>query len=340
MHSVGQQRASALSEALRVQGGSNAAAAGAASQRFFAGGMSSLDRVRPDATQPSAPIDVHSDVASDLRFIEFSSRGLRLGALTRMQQLLEHARVRHDYPLLSLTVETAASSQLRNLATVAGNVLQRTRCVYFRQNDGVACNKRHPGSGCAALQDMHRQHAVLGVNEQCISAYSGDLAIALVALEASVEILGPAGRRSVPFEHLFRGPEQPHRETVLLPGELITAFGIPTMPSGWRSTYLKLRDREDYEYALASAAVALDLEDGRVRDVRIGLGGVAYRPWRSHEAETALRGLILTENAARDAAAAAFETAITHAHNRYKPILGRETLVRALLQAQEMAQPA
>jgi xanthine dehydrogenase YagS FAD-binding subunit len=220
------------------------------------------------------------------------------------------------------------------MATLAGNVLQRTRCNYFRDPSWRACNKRDPGSGCAALQGVNRKHAVLGTSAHCIATYPGDFAQALVALDAVVDVLGPDGERTLRVEELHRPPgDTPHVETVLAPGELITGFAVPAGP--WRrSLYLKIRDRESYEFALASAAVALDLAgDGAVRAARIALGGVATTPWRAREAEALLVGRPLTEASATEAAEAAFAGAVTHRGNAYKPELGRRTLVRALLAA-------
>jgi xanthine dehydrogenase YagS FAD-binding subunit len=242
-----------------------------------------------------------------------------------------------DYPVIADTLNLAASPQLRNMASLGGNVLQRTRCPYFRDPSWDACNKRTPGSGCAALGGVNRNHAVLGVDQSCIAQYTGDFAVALVALGAEVELASPSGRRVMPFEQLHRpAGGAPHIETSLRPGELITAFTVPAGPWTRRSLYLKIRDRESYEFALASAAVALELDGGVVRQARIGLGGMAYRPWRAHEAEASLTGRPLTEAAAEAAAQAAFAGAVTHGNNGFKPELGRRTLVRALLQAAAM----
>jgi len=219
---------------------------------------------------------------------------------------------------------------------VAGNVLQRSRCSYFRGIDSGNCNKRVAGSGCAALEGKTRRHAVLGVSEQCISAYPGDLAQALVALEAAVDLVGPAGERTIAFEALHSGALHPERETTLRPGEIITSFMIPAGPWTRRSTYVKVPDRDQQDPGLASAAVALQLEDEQVVAARIALGGVAYRPWRAHAAETILIGRVLDEQIAHAAARAAFAGAVTHGDNVFKPALGRHTLVRALLQAQAL----
>jgi len=244
--------------------------------------------------------------------------------------------IQREYPVIAQSLQLAASAQIRNMATLGGNVLQRTRCNYFRNADWAACNKRAPGSGCSALGGLSRKHAVLGVSDQCISAYPGDFAQALVALEATVEIASQRGRRVLPFEQLHREAEDSHRETVLQSGDLITGFTVPSGPWTRRSLYLKVRDRESYEFALASAAVALHLEGQQVLAARIALGGVAYRPWRSHAAEQPLLGRVLNEETANAAAQAAFAEAVTHPGNEFKPELGRRTLARALLQASAM----
>jgi xanthine dehydrogenase YagS FAD-binding subunit len=201
-----------------------------------------------------------------------------------------------------------------------------------------ACNKREPGTGCAALDGVNRKHAVLGVSDHCVAAYPGDFAQALVALDAAVEIVGPSGSRVMPFEQLHRLPgDTPHIETVLAPGELIVGFRLPVAPWTRRSVYLKIRDRQSYEFALASAAVALDLPGGIVNEARIALGGVAAKPWRAREAEAALKGQAVDETSARRAANAAFAAAQTHGDNDYKPELGRRALVRALRQAAQLS---
>jgi xanthine dehydrogenase YagS FAD-binding subunit len=219
------------------------------------------------------------------------------------------------------------------MATLGGNVLQRTRCNYFRDPSYGSCNKRVPGSGCAALRGVNRKHAVLGVSDACIAAYPGDFAQALMALDAQVEILGHGGMRKIRFEDLHVLPgNTPHIETTLAPDDVIVGFAIPAGPWTRRSLYLKVRDRESYEFALASAAVALDFSGSRVNEARIALGGVATKPWRSHEAEAALKGNALGPETMHAAANAAFAGAVTHGGNDYKPELGRRVLVRALSQ--------
>jgi xanthine dehydrogenase YagS FAD-binding subunit len=303
--------------------------------QFVAGGTLILDLMKLDTMQPERLVDING-LQTTLGAIRPGSDALRLGALVRMSQLGDDPVVNRDYPVIAQTMQLAAAAQLRNMASLGGNVLQRTRCQYFREPSWKACNKRDPGSGCAALDGVNRKHAVLGVSGKCIAEYPGDFAQALVALGASVETQGPAGARTIAFERLHLGPDTPERETVLSPGELITGFVVPAGPWTRRSLYLKVRDRQSYAFALASAAVALDLDGDTVRDARIGLGGVAYRPWRAHEAEAALRGKRLDEASATVAARAAFAGAKPREHNAYKVELGRRTLVRALMQAKAM----
>jgi xanthine dehydrogenase YagS FAD-binding subunit len=327
------RRAHSEQDALRAYSPTHEAATEAPSQ-YLAGGTTMLDLMKLDAMRPQFLIDIGD--LSQYDYIRATPEGLHLGALTRMHRAASDSLIQREYPVIAQSLQLAASAQIRNMATLGGNVLQRTRCNYFRNIDWVACNKRAPGSGCSALDGLSRKHAVLGVSDQCISAYPGDFAQALVALEATVEIASQRGKRILPFDQLHREAEDPHRETVLHSGELITGFIVPSGPWARRSLYLKVRDRESYEFALASAAVALHLEGQQVLAARIALGGVAYRPWRSRTAEQALVGQALTEETASAAAQAAFAEAITHPGNEFKPELGRRTLVRALLQASAM----
>ncbi len=304
--------------------------------QFLAGGTNLLDLMKIDVMRPERLVDINP-LEDSLSEIVADGDGLRLGGLARMSTVAHHPHIEKNYPVLSQSLKLAASAQLRNMASLAGNVLQRTRCSYFRDVSWGACNKREPGSGCAAIEGVNRKHAVLGTSPHCIATYPGDFAQALVALDAMVEIAGPKGERRIPIHELHRLPgDTPHIENTLAAGEIITAFQIP--PKAWakRSLYLKVRDRESYEFAIASAAVALDLADGVVRDVRIALGGVATIPWRAAAAEEVLRGKPLTEGLAQSAAEAAFKTAQTYGENDFKPELGRNTLVRALLDAAKL----
>jgi len=303
--------------------------------QYLAGGTTLIDLMKLDVLRPQRVVDI-TPLSREHSAIEVTPAGLRLGAMAHMSTVADDAGVLRDYPAIAQSLQLAASAQLRNMATLGGNVLQRTRCPYYRDPSWSACNKRTPGSGCSAIHGVNRQNAVLGVDENCIAQYPGDFAVALVALEAEVELAGPKGVRRIAFHSLHRPAGQPHLETTLLPGEVILAFRIPAQPFTRRSLYLKVRDRASYEFAIASAAVALEMDGEQVRQARIGLGGMAYRPWRSEAAEAALVGKPLTEETANAAAHIALQGAITHGHNDYKPELGRRTLVRALMQAKSM----
>ncbi len=312
-----------------------------ASVQLIGGGTTLLDLMKLDVMRPEGLVDITP--LDDDRYgrIEATAQGLRLGALVRMSDAAEHPAVVRDYPVVAQSLALAASTQLRNMARLGGNVLQRTRCNYFRDPSYEQCNKRVPGSGCAALDGFNRLHAVLGTSEACIASYPGDFAQALIALDATVEVLGAGGARSLRFADLHRLPgTTPHIETSLAPGDLITAYVIPAGPWTRRSVYTKVRDRDSYAFALASAAVALDLDGATVRSARIALGGVATVPWRAREAEAMLAGKPLDEASATAAAKAAFAGAKVHEHNAYKVPLGEATLVRALLTAQALPAPA
>ncbi|PWT90216.1 MAG: FAD-binding molybdopterin dehydrogenase [Proteobacteria bacterium] len=309
-----------------------------ADRQYLAGGTTLVDLMKLDVMRPQAVIDINALDRTTAGRVDAGAGGLRLGAMTRMAQVAEHPAVTRDYPVIAQSLKLAASQQLRNMASLGGNVLQRTRCPYFRDVSYAACNKRNPGSGCTALDSIHRDHAVLGVSDACIALYPGDFAQALMALDALVELAGPQGARRISFAELHRMPgDTPQLENTLLPGEVITAFLVPAAPWTRRSLYLKVRQRESYEFALASAAVALDLVDDRmVRGARVALGGVATVPWRAQDAEAALLGKTLDEQAASAAADAAFANARPRMDNTYKVALGKRTLVRALLQAAAM----
>ena len=305
-------------------------------KQFLAGGTNIVDLMKIDVMRPLTLIDINP-LQEQLGSIEADDRGLRLGSLVRMGQVADHNVIKRDYPVIADSLMLAASQQIRNMASLGGNVLQRTRCPYFRDVSWAACNKRVPGSGCAALGGENRKHAVLGTSEACMATYPGDFAQALMVLDAQVDIGGPKGRRSVAFADLHRAPaDTPHIETALAPDELILAFNIPAGPWARRSRYLKIRDRESYEFAIASAAVALDLDGETVREARIALGGVATTPWGAREAEASLKGQRLDEDTAARAAEAAFAEARTTEQNAYKVPLGKQTLVRALLDAKAM----
>jgi len=301
--------------------------------QYLAGGTTLIDLMRLDVMQPELITDINALERTPAGLIELGPGGLWLGALVRMSQAADHPDVASNFPVIAQSLQLAASAQLRNMASLGGNVLQRTRCGYFRDVSYGACNKRIPGSGCAALDGVNRRHAVLGVSEHCIAAYPGDFAQALIALDAVVEIAGPSGPRRIRFAELHRRPgDSPHIETILAPGDLITGFLVPALPWAKRSVFIKVRDRESYEFALAAAAVALDLaDDGTVREARIALGGVATVPWRAREAEDALQGQHIGD--------LAFAGAQPRGENAFKVELGKRTLLRAMRQAAAMEVP-
>jgi xanthine dehydrogenase YagS FAD-binding subunit len=304
--------------------------------QFLAGGTTLLDLMKLDVLRPQRVIDLRS-LEHEHSVIQVTQSGLRLGAFAKMSTVAANTTVAAIYPVITDSLRSAASAQLRNMATLGGNVLQRSRCSYYRDPSWTQCNKRVPGSGCAAIGRFNRNHAILGVDQSCISQYPGDFGVALIALDAQLEIRGPMGIRRMPFASLHRSASgQPHLEHTLRAGEIITAFYISAAAWTRRSQYLKVRDRASYEFAIAAAAVALDLDGDVVRQARIGLGGMAYRPWRAREAEELLAGKTLSEANAQAAAQAALSGAVTHGHNDHKPELGRRTLVRALLQAKAM----
>jgi xanthine dehydrogenase YagS FAD-binding subunit len=304
--------------------------------QYLAGGTTLIDLMKLDVMRPASVTNINDLEKSPLGSVD-TTNGLKLGALVRMATAADHPDIKANYPVIAQSLQLAASQQIRNMASLGGNVLQRTRCSYFRDTSYTNCNKRNPGSGCAAMDGINRMHAVLGTSEQCIASYPGDFAQALIALDAQVEIAGTKGTRNIPFAQLHRAPgENPHVETSLGRGDLITAFSIPVTPFAKRSLYLKVRDRASYEFALASAAIALDLDNGTVRDVRIALGGVAALPWRAREAEEQLKGKKIDEATLATAAAAAFAKARPREHNAFKVELGKRTLVRALRQVAAM----
>ncbi|WP_077001835.1 xanthine dehydrogenase family protein subunit M [Variovorax sp. KK3] len=303
--------------------------------RFFAGGTTLFDLMKLGIETPATVIDITR--IDDLQRIDASARReIRIGALATMSEVAEHAVVQREFPALSESLWKAASQQLRNMATVGGNLLQRTRCAYFRDGLEFPCNKRTPGAGCAAIDGLNRTHAVLGGSSACVATYPGDMAVALVAFDALVDTLSPRGARTVAVRELHRAPgSTPHLETVLADDELIVRIRIPRDAVGRASTYHKIRDRESYAFALTSAAVALRLDGSQVADARIALGGVATRPWRATEAERSLIGGSLTRRTARRAATLAFEGARPLSHNAFKIALGIETVTDALMLAKE-----
>jgi xanthine dehydrogenase YagS FAD-binding subunit len=309
-------------EYVRATDLASASRAGAgASTRFVAGGTNLIDLMKLNVERPAHVVDINDLARRDpslAAITDLPNGGLRIGGLARMRDVAWDARVRERYPVVSQSLLLAASGQLRNMATIGGNVLQRTRCPYFRDT-AMPCNKREPGSGCSAIRGINRTEAVLGTSEHCIATYPGDLAVALVALGATVRAHTPAGKeRTIPFASLHVVPgTHPERETILEPGELITAIELPALVAARRSMYLKVRDRASYAFALASAAVAVDLDGRTIRDARVGLGGIATKPWRSTEAEHLLIGKAATEQTFRAAADAALAGARPHRDNGF-----------------------
>ena len=308
---------------------------------YIAGGTSLYDMMKLDVVRPRHLIDVTAIEGLDR--IETGGDRLRFGALAPMSAVAADKTLVRDYPVLAESLWKAASQQLRNMATVGGNLLQRTRCLYFRNGTGnpsavgsYPCNKRESGSGCAAIGGLDRGQAVLGQSSSCTAVSPGDWPVALTALDAYVEVLGSNGTRSLPIADLYRLPgTTPHLEFTLQPGEMITAIVVPKTPAGRRSTYHKIRDRESYAFALASAAVALDMNGDRVRRAHVALGGVATKPWRTVAAEQLLVGQRLTPETALAAGRAALQGARPGRLNGYKIELGARTVADALMIAAE-----
>jgi len=299
-----------------------------ATVRFVAGGTTLLDLMKLNVERPGRVIDVNRLPFDQIE--KLPDGGLKIGATVRNSDLAHHPTVRQDYAVLSEAILAGASTQLRNMATTAGNLLQRTRCMYFRDT-AMPCNKREPGSGCPAIGGSNRMLAVLGTSEHCIATNPSDMNVALAALEATMHVQGVKGERSIPIGdfHLLPG-DTPHRETVLEPGDLITHVTLPPPAPGSKSLYLKLRDRASYEFALASAAVVVTVAGGKVTRARIALGGVGTKPWRSPEAEAALTDQPAEEPVFRKAAEAALRDARPQSENGFKVELARRCLVHAL----------
>ncbi|QQM38143.1 FAD binding domain-containing protein [Streptomyces liliifuscus] len=296
--------------------------------RYIAGGTTLVDLMRETVERPESLVDI-SDLP--LRDIQVTERGgLRIGALVTMTEAAAHPKVRSLYPVISQALELSASAQLRNMATIGGNIMQRTRCTYFR--DVTAdCNKREPGSGCAALKGFNRTHAILGTSDACVATHPSDAAVAFAALEARVHLLGPDGERQIPFaDFLLRPGNTPNREQTLRRGELITGVEVPALPRPLKSGYLKVRDRQSYEFALTSAAVALHVRGGVIREARVAAGGVGTVPWKLPTVERHLIGERPSESLWTAAAATAAEGARPLQHNRFKVELLKRTVERQL----------
>ena len=302
--------------------------------RFLAGGTNILDLMKLGVEKPTRLIDISR---LPLAGVEEYSDHVHIGALTRNSDLARHALIREQYPALSEALLAGASPQLRNMATVGGNLMQRTRCFYFT-DPAAPCNKRVPGSGCPALTGENRFHAILGVSKQCIAAHPSDMCVALAALDAVVLIDGPRGKRTVPLVDFHLAPgETPERETVLEHGEIITGVDLPKTAFAAHSLYLKIRDRASYAFALASVAAALEIDEGRIRTARVALGGVATKPWRAYEAEAVLQGAAPTSESFAAAVRAATREAVPQTQNGFKVILTQRAIVRALTRLGEKA---
>lgn len=301
--------------------------------KYLGGGTNLVDLMRETLERPSSLVDVTSLSTS---VEETADGGLRIGAGVRNSALAEHLAVRTRYPMLARAILAGASGQIRNMATVGGNLLQRTRCTYFYDDDGSRCNKRTPGQGCDAIQGFHRIHAILGSSPACVATHPSDMCVALAAIEAIVHLRSARGERSLPFTsfHLLPG-DTPNVETVLEPGELITAVELPAQPFLAHSTYRKVRDRASYAFALVSVAAALDIKDGIIAHARVALGGVAPKPWRALKAEAALHGKAATPENFLAAANAELAEARPLPHNAFKVELSKRTIAAVL---QELAE--
>ncbi len=296
---------------------------------FLGGGTNLVDLMKLGVARPDLLVDIARLPYNRIELLP--DGGVRIGAMVRNSELAADRTIRTRYPLLAQALLSGASGQLRNVATTGGNLLQRTRCVYF-QDISKPCNKREPGSGCPAREGYHRTLAILGASEACIATHPSDMAVAMVALDAIVHVLGPSGERTIPLINFHRLPgDEPQRDTLLEHGELITAVDLPQLPFATRSRYRKVRDRASYAFALVSVAAALDVTDGIVREVRIALGGVAHVPWRALQAELTLRGKPATEEMFRQAADAELADAQPLSDNAFKVPLARNVLVRTLL---------
>lgn len=299
-----------------------------ADAKFLGAGTNLVDLMREGVEAPTSLVDV---TGLSARIEETDRGGLMIGAAARNSAVAESAAVRERYPALARAILAGASAQIRNMATVGGNILQRTRCAYFYDVEGSRCNKRRPGEGCDAIDGFNRGHGILGVSRDCIATHPSDMCIALAAFDALVHLRGPGGRRTVPLAELHRLPgDTPDVETVLVPGELITSIELPAAPVGARSSYRKVRDRASYAFALISVAAVLRVTDGRVSHARIAMGGVAPKPWRARDAEDALVGQTPGDPAFARAAEIALAGATTRPGNAFKPELARRTIVAVL----------
>ena len=298
--------------------------------QFIGGGTNLLDLMKMGSERPTHLVDVNK---LPLKGIEEHEGGVRIGALVSNTDCANHQLLRSRYPVLSEAILAGATQQLRNKATMGGNLLQRTRCYYFYDPSFRECNKRAPGSGCAAIHGVNRIHAILGASEQCIAVQPSDMSVALMALDAVVQVTGPKGERSIPMRDFHRLPgNTPQIDTNLQPGELITAIDLPAIPYARRSKYIKVRDRNSYAFALVSIATVLDVDEaGNIRKVHIALGGVAHKPWRATKAESLLAGKKPDESTLRAAAEAELASAKGYKDNAFKIELAKRCIVRGVL---------
>lgn len=302
--------------------------------KFIAGGTNLLDLMKEGVTQPSQLVDI---TRLPLGQIEVISGGVRIGALAKNSDVANNPLIKERYPLLSEAFLAGASPQLRNMASVGGNLLQRTRCYYFTDTS-MPCNKRQPGSGCAAIEGYNRIHAILGASEKCIATHPSDMCVALAALDATIRVQGANGIRTIPIGEFHRLPgDTPEIDTVLQQDELIVSVDLPDSPNSWRSHYLKVRDRASYAFALVSVAAALDIDNGTIKAARIAMGGVAHKPWRSLEAEKILVGAKPNEETFKAAAEATVREAKPQKYNKFKVEMAKRAIVRALTTVGEMA---
>jgi xanthine dehydrogenase YagS FAD-binding subunit len=301
---------------------------------FIAGGTDLLGLIKDRAAAPDRLLDING-LRGMGRLEALSDGGLRIGALARMSDVAADVEVRRRFPVIAEGLLFAASGQLRNMASIGGNIMQRTRCPYFRDGDGLPCNKRRPGTGCAALTGLNRTHAIFGWSESCVATHPSDVAVAFAAMDANVIVRSRTGERSIPFTQFHRLPgDLPDRDNVLERGDLIVAVEVPTRVEGRASYYLKVRDRQSYEFALVSVAAGVATSARRITSVRLAMGGVAHKPWRLTAAESALRGVSLDDaNALRTAIATAFAEARPLPHNTFKVELAQRAVLRALLTA-------
>ncbi len=301
------------------------------SAKFIAGGTNLIDLMKEDVERPSRLIDISR---LPLKTVEDTPEGgLRIGALVPNSDLAYHPLIAQRYPMFASAILAGASQQLRNMASTGGNLLQRTRCAYF-YDTATPCNKREPGSGCSAIAGLNRNHAILGTSESCIATHPSDMCVALTALDAKVHVAGPAGARIIAFADFHRLPDDtPQRDTNLQPNEIVTAVELPARGFATNYTYLKIRDRLSYAFALVSAAAALEVDGHTIKEVRLALGGVAHKPWRDTDAEATLHGRTADRAAFAVAADIVLRDAKGFAHNAFKIDLARRVIIRALTQA-------